>query len=74
MVSTLTRRTIASPESSPQEMVRVLKPGGLLIFLERGLSDDRVVSWQKRSNGIRATFCGRCQLTRRIAESSRAQS
>ena len=69
VVSTLTLCTIASPERALKEMVRVLKPGGRLIFLEHGLSDDPgVVRWQKRLNGLQKTFCGGCQLTRRISE------
>jgi ubiquinone/menaquinone biosynthesis C-methylase UbiE len=69
VVSTLTLCTIASPEQALKEMVRVLKPGGRLIFLEHGLSDDPgVVRWQKRLNGLQKTFCGGCQLTRRISE------
>lgn len=69
VVSTLTLCTIVSPERALEEMVRVLKPGGLLIFLEHGLSDDAgVVRWQKRLNGFQKTFCGGCHLTRPIAE------
>jgi ubiquinone/menaquinone biosynthesis C-methylase UbiE len=69
VVSTLTLCTIASPERALKEMVRVLRPGGLLIFLEHGLSDNAgIVRWQKRLNGIQKTFCGGCHLTRRISE------
>jgi len=50
-----------------QQMRRVLKPGGLLIFLEHGRSPDpRVVAWQDRLTPLWKRFSGGCHLNRKI--------
>ena len=50
------------------ELRRVLRPGGKLLFLEHGLSDDpRVAAWQRRLTPLsRVLGCG-CHLDRPIA-------
>lgn len=51
------------------ELRRVLRPGGKLIFLEHGLSDDpSVAQWQRRLTPLsRVLGCG-CHLDRPIAD------
>ncbi len=66
-VSTWTLCTIPNPVRALQEVRRVLKPGGMFLFLEHGRSDDRTVAlWQDRLNPIQNMIgCG-CHLNRRI--------
>lgn len=68
VVSTWTLCTIPDLGTALREAGRVLKkPGGKLIFLEHGRSDDeRTAKWQDRLNPIQQVFgCG-CNLNRRI--------
>lgn len=59
------------PDVSPalQQMRRVLKPSGRLIFLEHGrAADARVVVWQDRLTPLWKRFTGGCHLNRKIDE------
>ena len=52
-----------------QEMRRVLKPDGRLMFIEHGLSPDaRVQSWQNRLTPIWRRLAGGCHLNRKMDE------
>lgn len=65
--------TIPEPELAAQEIRRVLKPGGQLVFLEHGRSnDERVVKWQNRLNPIWQKIGGGCNLNRRPDNTLRA--
>ncbi len=64
---TWTLCSIAEPLPALQEMRRVLRPGGHLLFIEHGLSDDPgVARWQRRVTPLhRRLSCG-CNLDRPI--------
>jgi ubiquinone/menaquinone biosynthesis C-methylase UbiE len=50
-----------------REMRRVLKPGGILIFVEHGLSPDpQVEKWQNRLTPFWRPWTGGCHLNRKI--------
>jgi SAM-dependent methyltransferase len=52
-----------------REIRRVLKPGGVLHFLEHGLApDERVRVWQRRLDPIEKRVFGGCHFTRPIVE------
>jgi SAM-dependent methyltransferase len=66
-VSTWTLCTIPDPERAVAEVRRVLRPGGRLLFLEHGLSNDpRVARWQHRLDGFEQRIAGGCHLDRDI--------
>lgn len=65
VLSTFTLCTIPDPALAMAEMLRVLRPGGVLSLLEHGLApDDRVASWQRRLDGAQSRVFGGCHLTR----------
>ena len=67
VVTTWTLCTIPDPVTALQEVRRVLKPDGRLIFVEHGLAPDRrVQAWQHRLNPLWYRLAGGCHLDRRI--------
>ena len=66
---TFTLCTIPDWKKALQQMHRVLKPDGRLLFCEHGLSpDSSVQQWQHRINAVWKTCAGGCNLNRPIAE------
>jgi SAM-dependent methyltransferase len=67
VVMTWTLCSIPDPLTALQNMKRVLKPSGRLIFVEHGRSpDSRVANWQDRLNPIWKIIGGGCNLNRKI--------
>jgi ubiquinone/menaquinone biosynthesis C-methylase UbiE len=67
VVMTYTLCTIPEVNSALDEVRRVLKPGGKLIFCEHGEApDENVRRWQKRLNPLWNKLGGGCNLNRQI--------
>ena len=67
VVITWTLCSIADPPSALRQMKRVLKPSGLLIFVEHGRAPDpKVSTWQDRITPVWKRIGGGCHLNRKI--------
>lgn len=67
VVTTFTLCTIPDPLAALQEMRRVLKPEGVLLFAEHGLAPDASVErWQHRLNPLWSKITGGCNLDRQM--------
>jgi ubiquinone/menaquinone biosynthesis C-methylase UbiE len=59
--------SIAEDLTALQEMKRILKPGGRLIFLEHGLAPEtKIQSWQNRLTPVWKRIAGGCCLNKKI--------
>jgi ubiquinone/menaquinone biosynthesis C-methylase UbiE len=73
IVMTFTLCSIDDPISALQEMARVLKPDGRLLFCEHGLAPDLSVErWQHRLTPFWKPMAGGCHLDRDIPAMIRA--
>jgi ubiquinone/menaquinone biosynthesis C-methylase UbiE len=64
---TWTLCTIPEPLAALDEMRRVLKPSGQLLFIEHGRSDDpKVARWQDRWNPIQNVIACGCNVNRKM--------
>ncbi len=69
VVSTLVLCTVEDPERSLEEIRRILRPGGSLLFLEHVRSDaPRLARWQDRLHGAWRSFADGCNCNRRTLE------
>jgi len=69
IVSTLVLCTVDDPERSLQEIARVLRPGGELLFLEHVRAESpRLARWQDRLSGPWRRFACGCRCNRATAE------
>jgi ubiquinone/menaquinone biosynthesis C-methylase UbiE len=65
VVSTLTLCSIGEVAQAVREVYRVLKAGGMFLFLEHGLSPQlNVQKWQRRLNWLQMRLAGGCHLDR----------
>lgn len=66
---TFTLCTIPDWRTALQQMRRVLKPDGQLLFCEHGLAPDAAVQkWQHRLNPLWQKLCGGCNLNRPVVQ------
>lgn len=69
VLSTWTMCTIPDLDAALAEMLRVLRPGGELHFVEHGHApEENIQRWQRRIEPINKKVAGGCHLTRRIPE------
>ena len=67
IVMTWTLCSIPNPSAALDEMRRVLKPGGRLLFVEHGLSPEpRITRWQHRLTPCWKRIGGGCHLDRKM--------
>jgi ubiquinone/menaquinone biosynthesis C-methylase UbiE len=69
VVTTWTLCSIPDAHAALAQMHRVLKPGGLYLFIEHGRSrNERTVRWQDRLNPLWQRWTDGCNINRPIAE------
>jgi ubiquinone/menaquinone biosynthesis C-methylase UbiE len=66
-VCTWTLCSVADPATTLSELHRLLRPGGLFLFIEHGLSPaPKIAKWQHRLTPIQKRLAGNCHLDRDV--------
>ncbi len=69
MVMTWTLCSVPKPRQALEEIRRVLKPSGQLLFVEHGAAPDPGVAfWQDRLTQVWKRIAGGCHLNRNISQ------
>lgn len=69
VLTTFTLCRVKNIEQSLEEIYRVLKPGGRLLFAAHGHSKDpEILKWQRRLSPVHRILCDGCHFDRRIDE------
>lgn len=67
---TFTLCSVAEPAKVLQELRRILKPDGSILYLEHGLAPDRgVQKWQRRIDPLSTRLLGNCHMSRPVTAS-----
>jgi ubiquinone/menaquinone biosynthesis C-methylase UbiE len=73
VVSTLVLCSVRDPARALAELLRVLKPGGRLLFIEHVAGEASRLRWQRRVEPLWKRLMGNCHMTRdTLAEIERA--
>lgn len=73
VLTTFTLCSVQDPKAVLGEIRRVLKPGGVILFLEHGAAPDHgPARWQRRIEPVWKSIAGGCHLTRPVSEAFRA--
>jgi ubiquinone/menaquinone biosynthesis C-methylase UbiE len=68
-LSTFTLCTVPDPSVALAEILRVLRPGGSIHFLEHGIAPDPgVATWQRRLDPLQGRLADGCHITRDFAD------
>ncbi|MCW8860632.1 MAG: class I SAM-dependent methyltransferase [Deltaproteobacteria bacterium] len=68
IVSTLVLCSVSCQQTSLQEIYRLLRPSGSLLFMEHIISDNpTIMAWQRRIEPLWSFCAGDCRLTRNTA-------
>lgn len=71
-VCTYTLCSVDDPARVLEELRRILRPGGVLLFLEHGRAPDpEIARWQERIEPVWKRFAGGCHLTRPVGSALR---
>jgi ubiquinone/menaquinone biosynthesis C-methylase UbiE len=57
-----------TPQTVLDELHRILRPGGSIVFLEHGLAPDPSVQrWQRRIDPLSTRLLGNCHMSREVS-------